>query len=85
MTPVLVATFFVLCFVLYALMMLVCIIKRKYCQAENVLCKVIEAVECAPCREACQNHSRLIVRAVMFSAAITFVAWIVLLILRHAS
>ena len=52
---------------IYGAMRLVCYVKRKYCQAENWLCKVFEQFECVSCREACMNHRRLFIRSVLFA------------------
>jgi len=56
--------------VIYGAMRLVCFIKRKYCQAENLLCKVFEQFECVSCREACMDHRRLFIRSVLFAVVI---------------
>ena len=51
----------------YGAMRLACYIKQKYCQAENVLCKVLETFECVSCRESCTNHLKLLIRSVLFA------------------
>ena len=62
-----VVAFLVAFAVIYGLMHLVCYLKKKYCQAENWLCKFFETFECVSCREACVNHLKLLIRAALFA------------------
>lgn len=63
--------------IIYPLMKLSCIFKKKYCLAENWLCDLLNLVMCESCREACSNHQKLIVRAVLFSAMIAIASTLV--------
>ncbi len=80
MTPILVATFFLTLGLIYLGMRFVCWMKKKYGETEHWLIKVIESFECVQCREACMNHTKLIARAVLFSAFVTAVVALALLV-----
>jgi hypothetical protein len=59
--------------VIYGLMRLSCVLKRKYREAENFIFRALTFFMCASCREACESHTKLLIRAVMFAAVITAV------------
>jgi hypothetical protein len=71
---ILVTLVFTVAFLLiYGLMRLSCFLKRKYREAENFVFRALTFFMCESCREACENTTKLLIRAVMFAAVITAV------------
>lgn len=56
--------------VIYTLMHLSCFLKRKYLRAESWIYKLLTFFMCESCKEACESHTKLIFRALLFSAII---------------
>ena len=60
--------------IVYVFMRVTCYLKKKYAKAENFVWQFITSLMCDSCREACESHKKLLIRAVKFSILITAVA-----------
>ena len=70
----LIIAFFVAFLCVYAFMRITCFLKKKYALVENKIWKFLLSLMCESCREACKDHKKLIVRAMLFSLVIAAVA-----------
>jgi len=52
------------------LMYLSCYLKRKYAQAEHWIYRALTFFMCESCKEACESHTKLLFRALLFTAVI---------------
>ncbi|MGB7957268.1 MAG: hypothetical protein WCF77_00275 [Minisyncoccia bacterium] len=56
--------------VIYGVLRFLCFVKKKYCEAENFICRFLGHIMCESCKESCDNHRRLLMRAILFTAVI---------------
>ena len=56
--------------VVYSAFRLLCYLKKRYCDAETLVCRVLGYLMCESCRESCSDYRRLLVRAVIVTVAI---------------
>ena len=69
------AVFFTALAVIYGFMRLSCWLKKKYGEAENILFIAMTFFMCDSCRAACESHTKLVIRAVVFAALVTAVGF----------
>lgn len=58
---------------IYGLMRLSCLLKKEYLRAESWTYKLLTFFMCESCKEACESHTKLVFRALLFSAVIAAV------------
>lgn len=55
---------------------IICLVKRLYCGGENWFCRLIHMIECRSCKEACDNHLKIIFRAFLIATSVTVIVWL---------
>jgi hypothetical protein len=56
--------------IVYGILWLLCYLKKKYCEAETFMCRLLGRVMCESCKEACGDHRKLLLRAILVTVII---------------